>query len=172
MNGWAPQAAWRRASRSSSSGPPPPLGSVRRLSAAAAASAAAQAAARPGAAGADLGAFQHIDAAIEAAADGLLSRDEFRSARSWIVEMLCECDDATDGGGEKAECLCALLDEAMAGSLATLRAVPAERFAPRVLASSGDLVGAVGALVRGHGSERVRGLALDVVRGWRAGGFC
>ncbi|OEL16790.1 hypothetical protein BAE44_0022190 [Dichanthelium oligosanthes] len=112
-----------------------------------------------------LGAFEHIDAAIEAAdPDSLLSRDEFRSARARIVELLCDAA----GDDEKAEGLCALLDEAMAGSLATLRAVPAERIAPCVLAS-GDLVGAVGALMTEHQSERVRGLARDVVRGWRAG---
>ena len=110
-----------------------------------------------------LGAFPHIDTAIEAAdADGLLSRDEIRSARVRIVEMLC---DAADDDDEKAEALCALLDEAMAASLATLQAVPAERIA----LASGDLVGVVGALMRDHASERVRGLARDVVRGWKAG---
>ncbi|RLM85293.1 hypothetical protein C2845_PM04G31400 [Panicum miliaceum] len=106
-----------------------------------------------------LGAFPHIDTAIEAAdADGLLSRDEIRSARSRIVEMLC---DAADNDDEKAEGFCVLLDEAMAASLATLRAVPSERIA----LASDDLVGAVGALMRDHASERVRGLARDVVRG-------
>ncbi|PVH65157.1 hypothetical protein PAHAL_2G434800 [Panicum hallii] len=110
-----------------------------------------------------LGAFPHIDTAIEAAdADGLLSRDEIRSARSRIVEMLC---DAADNDDEKAEGFCVLLDKAMAASLATLRAVPSERIA----LASDDLVGAVGALMRDHASERVRGLARDVVRGWRAG---
>ena len=110
-----------------------------------------------------LGAFPHIDTAIEAAdADGLLCRDEIRSARVRIVEMLC---DAADDDDEKAEALCALLDEAMAASLATLQAVPAERIA----LASGDLVGVVGALMRDHTSERVRGLARDVVRGWKAG---
>lgn len=110
-----------------------------------------------------LGAFPLIDTAIEAAdADGLLSRDKFRSVRSQMVGMLC--DAAADD--DKAEALCALLDETMAESLATLRAVPVERIA---LASSGGLAGAVIALTRDHASERVRGLARDVVRGWRAG---
>ncbi|KAL6649353.1 hypothetical protein ACP70R_013577 [Stipagrostis hirtigluma subsp. patula] len=109
-----------------------------------------------------LGAFAHIDAAIEAAPDGS-SRDEFRSARARIVEMLC---DATDDDGV-AEGLCLLLDDAMAESLVTLRTVAAEK-RPGLLAS-GELVGAVGALMTGHASERVRGLARDVVRGWRAG---
>ena len=106
-----------------------------------------------------LAAFPLIDAAIEGA--GGLSRDEFRSARARIVELLC---DAADDDG-KVEGFCELLDEAMAGSLATLRAVPLEK----IELASGDLVGAVGALMKEHPSERVRGLARDVVRGWRAG---
>ncbi|CAN6199666.1 unnamed protein product [Urochloa humidicola] len=108
-----------------------------------------------------LGAFPLIDAAIEGAdaTDGLLTRDEFRSERARIVEMLCNAAD------DKAEALCALLDEAMAEALATLRAVPAEK----IPLATGGLVGAVRALVRGHPSERVRGLAGDVVRGWSAG---
>ena len=106
-----------------------------------------------------LAAFPLIDAAIEGA--GGLSRDEFRSARARIVELLC---DAADDDG-KVEGFCELLDEAMAESLATLRAVPAEK----IELASGDLVGAVGALMKDHPSERVRGLARDVVRGWRAG---
>ena len=106
-----------------------------------------------------LAAFPLIDTAIEGA--GGLSRDEFRSARARIVELLC--DAANDD--EKVEGFCELLDEAMAGSLATLRAVPPEKIA----LASGDLVGAVGALMKDHPSERVRELARDVVRGWRAG---
>ncbi|KAL6630538.1 hypothetical protein ACP70R_028611 [Stipagrostis hirtigluma subsp. patula] len=113
-----------------------------------------------------LDAFVHIDAAIEAAAAGgpdRVSRDEFRSARARIVEMLC---DAADDDGV-TEGLCRLLDDAMAESLVTLRMVAAEK-KPELLAS-GELVAAVGALMSGHASERVRGLARDVVRGWRAG---
>jgi hypothetical protein len=113
-----------------------------------------------------LGAFEHIDAAIEAAADDSSCRDEFRRARARIVEMVCDAAAADDGAGaEKAEGLCALLEEAMAESLATLRAVPLEMTA----LASGGLVGAVDALMREHPSERIRGLAGDVVRGWRAG---
>ena len=109
-----------------------------------------------------LAAFPLIDAAIEAAdAGGSLCRDEFRCARARIVELLC--DAANDD--EKVEGFCELLDEAMAGSLATLRAVPLEK----IPLASGDLVGAVGALMKDHPSERVRELARDVVRGWRAG---
>ncbi|XP_062233903.1 probable mediator of RNA polymerase II transcription subunit 26a [Phragmites australis] len=107
-----------------------------------------------------LAAFDHVDAAIEAA-DLALSRDEFRCVRGQIVELLC---DASDDG--KAEELCLVLDDAMALSLVTLQSVPTE-VVPRILASSADLAQAVGAL-RGHESERVRGLARDVVRGWRA----
>ncbi|PUZ51452.1 hypothetical protein GQ55_6G188100 [Panicum hallii var. hallii] len=109
-----------------------------------------------------LAAFPLIDAAIEGAgAGGVLSRDEFQSARARIVELLCDAAD----DDEKVEGFCELLDEAMAGSLATLRAVPPEK----IELASGDLVGAVGALMKDHPSERVRELARDVVRGWRAG---
>ncbi|KAL6899313.1 hypothetical protein ACP4OV_005971 [Aristida adscensionis] len=108
-----------------------------------------------------LGAFVHIDAAIEAGA-AAISRDEFRSARGPIVEMLCDADD--DGFAEE---LCLLLDDAMAESLVTLRtAVPTA--AARPLLASGGLAGAVGALMNGHDSELVRGLARDVLRRWRA----
>ncbi|CAL5002118.1 unnamed protein product [Urochloa decumbens] len=109
-------------------------------------------------------AFEYIDAAIEAADAAPGSRDAFRSGRERIVEMVCDVAEDDEGGGEKAEGLCALLDEAMGEALATLRAVPAEKIA----LESGDLVGAVGALMREHPSERVRGLAGDVARGWRA----
>ncbi|CAO2191416.1 unnamed protein product [Urochloa humidicola] len=112
-----------------------------------------------------LGAFEYIDAAIEAADAASGSRDAFRSARERILEMVCDVAEDDEGGGDKAEALCALLDDAMAGSLATLREVPAEKTA---LEQAGDLVGAVGALMREHPSERVRGLAGDVARGWRA----
>ncbi|CAN6273875.1 unnamed protein product [Urochloa humidicola] len=110
-----------------------------------------------------LGALPLIDAAIEGAdaTDGFLSCDEFCSERARIVEMICDAGDDDD----KAEALCALLDEAMAGSLATLREVPAEK----IPLATGGLVGAVRALVRSHPSERVRGLAGHVVRGWSAG---
>ncbi|CAO2201800.1 unnamed protein product [Urochloa humidicola] len=109
-----------------------------------------------------LGAFEQIDAAIEAADAAGCSRAELRSARARIAEMVCE---AADDGGGKAEGLFALLDEAMEAALATLREVPVEKIALK----AGDLVGAVGALMREHPSERVRGLAGDVARVWRAG---
>ncbi|CAO2206730.1 unnamed protein product [Urochloa humidicola] len=112
-------------------------------------------------------AFEYIDAAIEAAdADAARPgcRDAFRSGRERIVEMVCDVAEDDEGGGERAEALCALLDEAMAGSLATLREVPAEK----VPLEAGDLVAAVGALMREHPSQRVRRLAGDVTRGWRA----
>ncbi|CAL5006254.1 unnamed protein product [Urochloa decumbens] len=108
-------------------------------------------------------AFEYIDAAIEAADAAPGSRDAFRSGRERIVEMVCDVAEDDEGGGEKAEALCALLDEAMAAALATLREVPAEKIA----LETGDLVYAVGALMREHPSERVRGLAGDVARGWR-----
>ncbi|TVU00266.1 hypothetical protein EJB05_54319, partial [Eragrostis curvula] len=106
-----------------------------------------------------LGAFEHIDAAIESAAAP--EREEFKRARNRIVEALCcATDDAV------AEAICRLLDDAMAESLATLRMVRAER--NRDLLASGELVRAVGALARGHDSGRVRGLARGLVREWRA----
>ncbi|OEL24681.1 hypothetical protein BAE44_0014300 [Dichanthelium oligosanthes] len=105
-------------------------------------------------------AFDLVDAAIEAAGVGIC-RDEIRSARGEVVELLCGVP-AGDGG--EAEELCVLLDGFMVESLLTLQAVPTEAM-PRVLASSADLAKAVGAL-RVHQSERVRGLARDVVRGW------
>ncbi|CAO2206732.1 unnamed protein product [Urochloa humidicola] len=109
-------------------------------------------------------AFEYIDAAIEAADAAPGCRDAFRSGRERIVDMVCDVAEDDEGGGERAEALCALLDEAMAGSLATLREVPAER----IPLEAGGLAAAVGALMREHPSERVRGLAGDVARGWRA----
>ncbi|KAF8694217.1 hypothetical protein HU200_038347 [Digitaria exilis] len=109
-----------------------------------------------------LGAFQHIDAAIEASSGDGASRDEFRKARGRIVELLC--DAAAEAA---AEGLGLLLDEAMVGSLATLRAVPAGRIPDLFAAAPGGLVGVVGALMKEHASEQVRGLARDVVREWK-----
>ncbi|OEL32919.1 hypothetical protein BAE44_0006065 [Dichanthelium oligosanthes] len=108
-------------------------------------------------------AFGLVDAAIEAAAGPALSRDAFRSARGDVVEMLC---DVPTGGDDLAEELCVVLDGFMSESLVTLRSVPDDAV-PRVLASSAELANAVGAL-RCHESERVRGLARDIVSGWRA----
>ncbi|KAF0905278.1 hypothetical protein E2562_003876 [Oryza meyeriana var. granulata] len=103
-------------------------------------------------------AFASIDAAVEAADPGL-SRKEFCDARCKIVEMLC---DATDDDAV-AEKLCAVLDDVMIESLLTLEMVPA---LPKMLAST-DLAQDIGGL-RKHESERVRGLATGIVRGWRA----
>uniref|UniRef100_A0A0E0KCH6 TFIIS N-terminal domain-containing protein n=1 Tax=Oryza punctata TaxID=4537 RepID=A0A0E0KCH6_ORYPU len=105
-----------------------------------------------------LGAFASVDGAIEAADPGGLSRDEFRRARARIVEMLRGAE-----GDAEAEGLCLVLDDVMAESLLTLRIVPVT---PKALAIT-DLAGVVGAL-RKHESERIRGLATDIVRGWRA----
>ncbi|KAF8780059.1 hypothetical protein HU200_001710 [Digitaria exilis] len=108
-------------------------------------------------------AFGIVDAAIEDSVVPALSRDKVRSARAEVVELL---RGVPAGDVRKAEELCVLLDGFMAESLLTLRAVPGEAV-PRVLASSADLAMAVGALRR-HESERVRGLARDVIRGWAA----
>ncbi|CAL4923434.1 unnamed protein product [Urochloa decumbens] len=106
-------------------------------------------------------AFGLVDAAIEAA-DPALRRDEIRSARGEVVELLC---GVPAGDARKAEELCVALDGFMAESLLTLLAVPAEKV-PSVLTSSADLPKAVGALRCHHQSARVRGLARDVTRGW------
>uniref|UniRef100_A0A0E0LEY5 TFIIS N-terminal domain-containing protein n=1 Tax=Oryza punctata TaxID=4537 RepID=A0A0E0LEY5_ORYPU len=103
-------------------------------------------------------AFASIDAAIEAAEPGI-SRREFRDATDKIVEMLC---NATDDDAVAAK-LRVVLDEMMVEALLTLELVPAM---PKMLAST-DLAQDVGAL-RNHPSERVRGLATGIVRGWRA----
>uniref|UniRef100_A0A0D3G4Y9 TFIIS N-terminal domain-containing protein n=1 Tax=Oryza barthii TaxID=65489 RepID=A0A0D3G4Y9_9ORYZ len=102
-----------------------------------------------------LAAFASVDDAIEIeAADLGISRGEIRRARGRIVEMLRGAED-----GRVAEELCSVLDEVMAESLLTLRLVPVT---PRTLATT-DLAGVVGAL-RKHDSERIRGLATDIVR--------
>ncbi|KAF8698455.1 hypothetical protein HU200_035195 [Digitaria exilis] len=106
-------------------------------------------------------AFGIVDAAIEASVVPGLSQDNVRSARGEVVELLHGVPAAD---ARKAEELCVLLDGFMAEALLTLRAVPVEAV-PRVLAASADLAKAVGSLRR-HESERVRGLARDVIRGW------
>ncbi|XBI40467.1 hypothetical protein VPH35_125054 [Triticum aestivum] len=103
------------------------------------------------------GAFDSVDAAIEAA-DPDMCRDELRRARGNIFEGLCNTAD--DG---KAEKLCGVLDGLMAESLETLRLTPVT---PKVLATT-DLAKAVRAL-RKHESERVRVLARGIVSEWRA----
>jgi hypothetical protein len=103
-------------------------------------------------------AFGHIDAAIEAAHPSI-SRDEFRSLRGRIVEMLCDAED----DDERAQQLCLALDGAMAESLVTLLEVPVSS---RALAS-GDLAKSVSILGQ-HESARIRSLTRDVVRGWRS----
>ncbi|EER99068.1 hypothetical protein BDA96_02G253400 [Sorghum bicolor] len=102
--------------------------------------------------------FGQIDAAIEAAHPSI-SRDEFRSLRGRIVEMLCDSED----DDERAEQLCLALDGAMAESLVTLLEVPVSS---RVLVS-GDLPKSVSALGQ-HESARIRSLTRGVVRGWRS----
>ena len=102
------------------------------------------------------GAFGAIDDAIEKA--GGHSRGAFRDVRVRILQLL---RGATDDG--VAEQLCGALDEAMAEALETLRVAPV----PHSALASTDLERTVGALEK-HGSARIRRLAGDVVRGWRA----
>ncbi|KAL6603207.1 hypothetical protein ACP70R_043568 [Stipagrostis hirtigluma subsp. patula] len=103
--------------------------------------------------------FDAIDAAVEVS-DPAVSHmhDKIRRARGRIVEALRRAPD--DGVAEK---LCLVLDDAMAESLVTLRAAPVTASA---LAST-DLARAVAVLGQ-HESARIRRLARDVVRGWRA----
>ncbi|KAL6873691.1 hypothetical protein ACP4OV_013773 [Aristida adscensionis] len=107
-----------------------------------------------------LPAFCAIDAAVEASGSPAARRThgEIRRVRGQIVDELRGAPD--DGAAEE---LCRVLDDVMAESLATLRVLPV---AASALASA-DLATAVGALAA-HESARVRGLARDVVRGWRA----
>ncbi|RCV27739.1 hypothetical protein SETIT_5G349100v2 [Setaria italica] len=105
-----------------------------------------------------LAAFGVIDDAIEASSRLDISRDEFRRARCAIVERLCDTPDK-----DESDELCRGLDRAMVQSLLTLQVVPV---APSTLAKT-ELVPAVRAL-RKHECERVRALARDIVRGWRA----
>uniref|UniRef100_J3LPW9 TFIIS N-terminal domain-containing protein n=1 Tax=Oryza brachyantha TaxID=4533 RepID=J3LPW9_ORYBR len=105
-----------------------------------------------------LAAFSSVDAAIEAADPGLLSRAEFRRARERVVEMLSGAEDDAE-----AEELCLVLDEVMEESLLTLQMAPVT---PERLAST-DLAQVLGAM-RKHESERIRSLATDIVRAWRA----
>ncbi|CAN6301650.1 unnamed protein product [Urochloa humidicola] len=115
-----------------------------------------------------LGAFEYIDAAIEAAGAAPGCRDAFRSARERILVMVYDVAEDDEGGGDKAEVLYALLDDAMAGSLVTLREPGGGRGEDRA-EEVDDLVGAVGALMREHPLERVRGLASNIARWWRVG---
>ncbi|CAD6266122.1 unnamed protein product [Miscanthus lutarioriparius] len=101
-------------------------------------------------------AFGAIDDAIEEA--GGHPRATFRDVRVRILQLL---RGATDDG--VAEQLCGALDEAMAEALETLRVAPV----PHSVLASTDLERTVGALEK-HGSARIRRLAGDVVRGWRA----
>uniref|UniRef100_A0A0D9VTF5 TFIIS N-terminal domain-containing protein n=1 Tax=Leersia perrieri TaxID=77586 RepID=A0A0D9VTF5_9ORYZ len=104
-----------------------------------------------------LPAFASVDDAIEAA-NPEISRTEFRDTSLKILEMLVNETDAAE-----AQKLCVVLDDVMVESLRTLEMVAVK---PKMLAST-DLARDVGDL-RNHESERVRGLATGIVRGWRA----
>ena len=97
-----------------------------------------------------IGAFEFVDAAIEAADPVLLSRREFRSAR----------DD------DRAEQLCLVLDDVMAEYLETLRLVPAM---PAVLATT-DLSKTVGALQK-HDCTTRSASASSRAASWPGGGL-
>jgi hypothetical protein len=90
-------------------------------------------------------AFGAIDAAIESAL--ACSRDKYRRVRGDLVEKLCDAGD--DGGAERAEGLCLLLDQTMVEALQTLRLVPVT---PTMLTST-DVAKAVAGL-RGHDRGR------------------
>uniref|UniRef100_A0A0D9VTP4 TFIIS N-terminal domain-containing protein n=1 Tax=Leersia perrieri TaxID=77586 RepID=A0A0D9VTP4_9ORYZ len=104
-----------------------------------------------------LRAFTSVNEAIEAA-NPAISRAEFRNTSLKILEMLINENDAA-----RAQELCVVLDDIMIQSLRTLEMVTVK---PEMLAST-DLVQDVGDLGK-HESERVRGLATGIVRGWKA----
>uniref|UniRef100_A0A0D9VSZ0 TFIIS N-terminal domain-containing protein n=1 Tax=Leersia perrieri TaxID=77586 RepID=A0A0D9VSZ0_9ORYZ len=105
-----------------------------------------------------LAAFSPIDDAIEAFHPTCLCRDEFRRATARLIEMLLDAE-----GDAEAEEHRLLLDEAMVESLTTLRMVAVP---PKTLATT-NLATVVGSM-RNHESERIRRLAGEIVRGWRA----
>ncbi|KAF7097703.1 hypothetical protein CFC21_099494 [Triticum aestivum] len=102
------------------------------------------------------GAFDPVDAAIEAADPDQFSRHVFQRARGDLLVGLCNAADE-----DQAERICGILDDLMAESLETLRLVPST---PEVPIST-ELAESVRAL-REHDSERVRLLARGIVSGW------
>uniref|UniRef100_A0A453SPM4 TFIIS N-terminal domain-containing protein n=1 Tax=Aegilops tauschii subsp. strangulata TaxID=200361 RepID=A0A453SPM4_AEGTS len=105
------------------------------------------------------GAFDPVDAAIEAADPDQFSRHVFRRARRDLQGRLCSAAD-----DDQAERICGILDDMMAESLETLRLVPSST--PEAPVST-ELAESVRAL-REHDSERVRLLARGIVSGWEA----
>ncbi|KAM3213538.1 hypothetical protein ACQJBY_066115 [Aegilops geniculata] len=102
------------------------------------------------------GAFDPVDAAIEAADPDQFSRHVFQRARGNLLLWLCNAAD-----DDQAERICGILDDLMAESLETLRLVPSTPGVP----ISTELAESVRAL-REHDSERVRLLARGIVSGW------
>ncbi|KAF7110663.1 hypothetical protein CFC21_110743 [Triticum aestivum] len=102
------------------------------------------------------GAFDPVDAAIEAADPDQFSRHVFQRARGGLLVGLCNAAD-----DDQAERICGILDDLMAESLETLRVVPSTPGVP----ISTELAESVRAL-REHDSERVRLLARGIVSGW------
>ena len=104
------------------------------------------------------GAFDPVDAAIEAADPDQYSRHVFQRARGDLLEGLGNAADE-----DQAERICGILDDLMAESLETLRVVPSTPGVPIPT----ELAESVRAL-REHDSERVRLLARGIVSGWEA----
>ncbi|KAM3193237.1 hypothetical protein ACQJBY_070052 [Aegilops geniculata] len=102
------------------------------------------------------GAFDPVDAAIEAADPDQFSRHVFQRARGDLLVGLCNAADE-----DQAERMCGILDDLMAESLETLRVVPSTPGVPIPT----ELAESVRAL-REHDSERVRLLARGIVSGW------
>ncbi|VAI80076.1 unnamed protein product [Triticum turgidum subsp. durum] len=75
------------------------------------------------------GAFDLVDAAIEAADPDQFSRHVFRRARGDLVGRLCSAAD-----DDQAERICGILDDFMGESLETLRLVPSTPGRVRLLA--------------------------------------
>ncbi|KAF7103510.1 hypothetical protein CFC21_104505 [Triticum aestivum] len=104
------------------------------------------------------GAFDPVDAAIEAVDPDQFSRHVFQRARGDLLVWLCNAAD-----DDQAERICGILDDLMAESLETLRVVPSTPGVP----ISTELDESVRAL-REHDSERIRLLARGIVSGWEA----
>ncbi|TVU45100.1 hypothetical protein EJB05_04573, partial [Eragrostis curvula] len=108
-------------------------------------------------------AFDAIHGAIEATDPAVLAKDELGCARvlqGFTAEVAQLLRDSA--WNDPAERFCVILDDLMVEYLVTLRTVPV---APSVLASTG-VAKAVGALYE-HQSEKIRGLAREIVGGWR-----
>ncbi|TVU07736.1 hypothetical protein EJB05_41105, partial [Eragrostis curvula] len=108
-------------------------------------------------------AFEAIHSAIEASYPAVVAKDDLGWARE-LQGFTAEVAQFLRGSAwnDPAEDLCVALDEIMVEYLVTLKTVPVTT---SMLASTG-LANAVGVLYE-HQSEKIRGLAREIVGGWR-----